>query len=194
MPHLTKVLALAVCSASLAACTHRSGSYDPNDSSTTTVVQGPMRTDTVVTSSTASTDGGMSTRMSSSSASGMHANHNEGSTEKREVHEAIHTLNRAQYVLEHASHEFGGHRAGALKAVDGALHELHKAAGQEMRRQTPHEMKLEDREIHRAVVDLERARRDMETAKHDFGGRRAETITAVDEALRELRAAEASEK
>ena len=114
--------------------------------------------------------------------------------ERREVHEAIHTLNRAKYALEHASHEFGGHRTSALKAVEGALHELHLASGQEMRRQTPREMRLEDHEIHRAVVDLERARRDMETAKHDFGGRRAETIRAVDETLRELRAAEAGDK
>ena len=114
--------------------------------------------------------------------------------ERREIHSAINTLNRAKHVLEHAGHEFGGRKANALHAVDGALHELHLAAGQEMRPQTAREEKIEEHELQHAIVDMERARRDMETAKHDFGGRRAETLRAVDEALRELRLAAEHER
>jgi len=36
--------------------------------------------------------------------------------ERREVHAAIRTLERARMSLEHASHDFGGHRTTALHA------------------------------------------------------------------------------
>ena len=125
---------------------------------------------------------------------GMRGGMGGASAERRELRSAIRSLNQAKYALEHASHDFGGHRTGALKAVEGALHELHLASGQEARPQTAREEKLEGMEVHRAVTDLERARRDMETAKHDFGGRKAETLRAVDEALHELKVAAEHEK
>ena len=119
----------------------------------------------------------------------------EGTTgERSEIFRAIHTLDRARYALEHASHEYGGHRTGALKAVDGALSELHAAAAQESRPQTARIERVEAKEIRRAVTDLEHARRDMETAKHNFGGRKTQTLRAVDAALAELRVAAENEK
>jgi hypothetical protein len=41
-----------------------------------------------------------------------------------EIHKAIHALEVAKGHLEHAAHDFGGHRADALHAVDDAIHQL----------------------------------------------------------------------
>ena len=43
------------------------------------------------------------------------------------IHEAIKALDRAKYDLQHAAHDFGGHRAEALKAVDEAIRQLNVA-------------------------------------------------------------------
>lgn len=189
---------LTLCAAAFAACSHRSGSADPNagtivsTSTTIDTIRPPAATSTysnATMDTSASTAAAASSRMTS-----VHAGMAAMAVERREVHAAIHTLERAKLALQHASHEFGGHRTGALRAVDDALNELHRAAGQEGAKQTPREERLEDREIHRAIVDLERARRDMESAKHDFGGRRTETLRAVDASLRELRLAAEAEK
>jgi len=41
---------------------------------------------------------------------------------------------------------------------------------------------------------LQEARRELETASHDFGGHRKEAIEAVDNAIRQLQAALQSDK
>jgi hypothetical protein len=41
-----------------------------------------------------------------------------------EIREAIASLRRAKAHLEHAAHDFGGHRVEALRATDEALHQL----------------------------------------------------------------------
>jgi hypothetical protein len=41
-----------------------------------------------------------------------------------EIREAIGSLRRAKEHLEHAAHDFGGHRVEALKATDEAIHQL----------------------------------------------------------------------
>jgi hypothetical protein len=41
-----------------------------------------------------------------------------------EIHEAIAALRRAKEHMEHAAHDFGGHRVEALKATDEAIHQL----------------------------------------------------------------------
>jgi hypothetical protein len=52
-------------------------------------------------------------------------------TERRERHpeirKAITSLERAKYALQHASHDFGGHRADALAATDKAIEQLRLA-------------------------------------------------------------------
>ncbi len=49
-------------------------------------------------------------------------------TEKNERHPAIRAaikaLERAKYDLEHADHDFGGHRAEALESVNRAMEQL----------------------------------------------------------------------
>lgn len=44
-----------------------------------------------------------------------------------EIEAAIDALQKAKYHLEHAAHDFGGHRADALKSVDNALAQLRLA-------------------------------------------------------------------
>ncbi|MGC1483019.1 MAG: hypothetical protein WA789_04430 [Candidatus Acidiferrum sp.] len=41
-----------------------------------------------------------------------------------EIHEAIEALRHAKEHLEHASHDFGGHRVEAIRATDAAIHQL----------------------------------------------------------------------
>ena len=41
-----------------------------------------------------------------------------------EIREAIGALRRAKGNMEHAAHDFGGHRVEALRATDEAIHQL----------------------------------------------------------------------
>ena len=41
-----------------------------------------------------------------------------------EIREAIAALRRAKEHMEHAAHDFGGHRVEAIHATDAALHQL----------------------------------------------------------------------
>jgi hypothetical protein len=41
-----------------------------------------------------------------------------------EIREALGALRNARAHLEHAAHDFGGHRVDALKATDEAIHQL----------------------------------------------------------------------
>jgi hypothetical protein len=41
-----------------------------------------------------------------------------------EIREAIGALRNAKAHLEHAAHDFGGHRVEAIKAIDDSLHQL----------------------------------------------------------------------
>jgi len=43
------------------------------------------------------------------------------------IRAAINALEKAKFDLEHAAHDFGGHRVEALKAVDYALKQLREA-------------------------------------------------------------------
>ena len=41
-----------------------------------------------------------------------------------EIREAIGALRRAKEHMEHAAHDFGGHRVEAIRATDEAIHQL----------------------------------------------------------------------
>ncbi len=41
-----------------------------------------------------------------------------------EIREAIASLRRAKEHMEHAAHDFGGHRVEAIRATDVAIHQL----------------------------------------------------------------------
>ncbi len=44
--------------------------------------------------------------------------------EHPEIHDALASLRHAREHLEHAAHDFGGHRAEALRATDEAIRQL----------------------------------------------------------------------
>jgi len=44
-----------------------------------------------------------------------------------EIRRAIEALERAKAHLQHAAHDFGGHRVEAIEAIDRALQQLHQA-------------------------------------------------------------------
>jgi hypothetical protein len=44
-----------------------------------------------------------------------------------EIDDAVRLLNQAQNRLNHAAHDFGGHRVAAMDHISKALDELHKA-------------------------------------------------------------------
>jgi hypothetical protein len=194
-----------ICAAGAAACHHNARVSDPND-----VAYRPDTTTSVMSSSTssssaASSDAAPSVGYADSTSSATRTSSTSDMTrgrsarggmrgERSEIYRAIRTLDGAKYSLEHASHEYGGHRTSALKAVDVALSELHTASAQEARPHTARNERVEAKELRQAVTELERARHDMETAKHDFGGRKTETLRAVDAALSELRVAAENEK
>lgn len=41
-----------------------------------------------------------------------------------EIREALESLHHAKEHLEHAAHDFGGHRVDAIHAIDEAIHQL----------------------------------------------------------------------
>jgi hypothetical protein len=41
-----------------------------------------------------------------------------------EIHDALNSLRHAREHLEHAAHDYGGHRADALRATDEAIRQL----------------------------------------------------------------------
>ena len=49
-------------------------------------------------------------------------------------------------------------------------------------------------ELHAAMAALERAKKDLEKASSDYGGHKAESIKAIDEAIKHLKLAEEYDK
>ena len=41
-----------------------------------------------------------------------------------EIEDALHALDRAKDHLQHAAHDFGGHRVDAIRAIEEAKHQL----------------------------------------------------------------------
>jgi hypothetical protein len=41
-----------------------------------------------------------------------------------QIHEALEALRSSKQHLEHAAHDFGGHRVEAIRAIDEAIHQL----------------------------------------------------------------------
>ena len=41
-----------------------------------------------------------------------------------EIHAAIDSLRHAREHLDHAAHDFGGHKVDAIRAIDDAIHQL----------------------------------------------------------------------
>ena len=143
----------------LAGCHHRQpmeeqGPVTTTTTTSTTTNMEPVASSTSSTSTSSTSPMPMSEPRRPASGSEMH---NDMRMEGREVHLAIASLERVRHELEHAGHEFGGRKGGALKATDAALHELRLVRGQEARderagMESPRERRREERELHVALV------------------------------------------
>jgi hypothetical protein len=112
------------------------------------------------------------------------------------LHVALHELRMARAELKAAGHNFGGHKAEAVKAIDAALGEIEaglRAIGEDTEGQAPPAEALKKYKsfphIHHAVDALRDGREALENAKTNFGGHRAAAIREVNHALEELRLA-----
>jgi hypothetical protein len=125
------------------------------------------------------------------------------------IHAALRELREAKEELKTAAHDFGGHRADAVDAVEHAIKQLRKAlesdpGAREAKRSekeagteasTGEAKHGEGRQaeqgehhphIRAALKELREAKAELETAAHDFGGHRADAIKAVEHAIRQL--------
>jgi hypothetical protein len=190
----------------LAGCQHRRTEPESSMAPAPIVRSDVASVDTVTTySSSASYNSPMSSSSAMSSAptrtTGMANGTMAGDmrSERREVRSGITALERARRELEASKTDFGGRRGEATKAVDAALKELRMAGGQETRdartgTETRREERVEGKELHLALADLERARADMDHATHNFNGRRTQALAAVDTAIKEIRRAAEHER
>jgi hypothetical protein len=60
----------------------------------------------------------------SAAAPALHANANATPEPHPEIRAAIESLRHAREHLNHAAHDFGGHKVEAIKSIDEAIHQL----------------------------------------------------------------------
>lgn len=106
---------------------------------------------------------------------------------------ALGEMKEARTELREAAHDFGGHRAKALQALDYAVEQMDlalRAVGVDATfvpakpevykgyKHCPH--------IHHALTELRHAREQLKDAAHDFRGHRVKALEAVDGAIAQL--------
>jgi esterase/lipase superfamily enzyme len=110
------------------------------------------------------------------------------------MHHALRELRETRIELKEAAHDFGGHRAKALEAVDVAIGQIDKAlraAGDNIKgagKVDPgiYKKYTHHPHLHHAIHELREARTELQDAKHDFGGHRAKALRDVDYAIEQL--------
>ena len=112
------------------------------------------------------------------------------------LHHALWELRDAHKEITEAKHDFGGHRQKALAAVDDAIKQIDlalKNAGDNTKgAPTRGDLKAEYRKykhnphMHHALVECKHAHRQLQEAKHDFGGHRTAAIRDVNHAITQI--------
>jgi len=119
----------------------------------------------------------------------------EGTEGHPHMHASLAELKEARRELKEAAHDFGGHRAEALKAVDAAIKQMRQAlevapggvpAKAVAPAAPPVEAGVKHPHIRAALAELKGAQTELKEAAHDFGGHRAEALEAVDAAIKHL--------
>jgi len=117
--------------------------------------------------------------------------------------ESIQTLRVARVTLENADHDYGGHRADAVKDITGAIHQLRKALefahkekgapkGEKKKDKTtaPKEPQaVSDAQLAATIPTLVQTASLLKMADHDYGGHRAQAVTDLEAAVRQLQKA-----
>jgi len=119
--------------------------------------------------------------------------------------EAIHLLKSIKLTLEGADHDYGGHRAQAVKDIGQAEKQLHEALMYIHKQHAktgsttakgkgtgknnnphPEPQKLSDAELASSVPVLHQTVVMLEKADHDYGGHRAKAVTDLKAAVTQL--------
>jgi hypothetical protein len=121
--------------------------------------------------------------------------------------EGLAILHQTKVMLDQADHDYGGHRAAAVKAVTAAHHQLKKA----LEFQTKHKIQpgggggkvgggghepqaQSDMQLGVSIATLKKTVAVLEGADHDYGGHRVGAIRDINIAIKELQAALKFEK
>ena len=109
------------------------------------------------------------------------------------LHHALWELRDARKELKESKHNFGGHKEKAILAIDDAIKNLDLALknhGQNIKGEpTRGDLKEEYRKykhhphLHHALHECRHAHKQLEEAKHDFGGHRTNALRDVHHAI-----------
>ena len=127
--------------------------------------------------------------------------------EDRPIHEAHRSLLMARHALDHAAHEFAGHRTKAHQATEDALQQVDQALGRrwendkltDSQKSEVEEQFRKRGDDPRGVMEigldhLQTAKAQLTAAAHDYEGHRARAVELVEKAIHEVHAGLASEK
>jgi hypothetical protein len=109
------------------------------------------------------------------------------------LHVALYELRHARTELKEARHDFGGHRAEALEALDGAITQIERAlraVGDNVKgiepRKDVYKRYGNHPHIRQALVEAREARTELKEASHDYKGHREKAVRALDEVIDQL--------
>jgi hypothetical protein len=108
--------------------------------------------------------------------------------------QALATLHTTKLVLEGANHDYGGHRAAAVRAIGGAQHQLRLALGIKAgakgnkgpKDPMPEPQDLSDMQLTNAIPVLRTTIATLNNANHDYKGHRADAVRDLTEAINQL--------
>ncbi len=115
--------------------------------------------------------------------------------------DSIHSLRVARLTLEAADHDYGGHRADAVKDIGAAIKEMklaleavHKGKlipkGDRKKEKAGNEPQaVSDAQLAATVPTLEQTALLLKMASTDFGGHRAQAVADLESAVRQLKKA-----
>jgi len=121
-------------------------------------------------------------------------------TSNQQLAKALHVLQWVKKTLEGADHDYGGHRADAVKAVGAAHHQLKlalefvqkgagagkPAAGTGKPAAGSEPQAISNMELKDAIPVLKATITLLQKADHDYGGHRADAVRDLEAAVKEL--------
>ena len=124
----------------------------------------------------------------------------------KQLRQAIGVLRSAKLTLEMADHDYGGHRVAAVRDIKAAMHQLRlalesghkkpktgtgakKGPVQPKGSRPPEPQAVSDQQLVDAIPVLKQTIAVLHKANHDYGGHRAQAVTDLRAAIRQLEAA-----
>jgi L-lactate utilization protein LutB len=109
------------------------------------------------------------------------------------LHAALYEMRHARTELQDAKHDFGGHRAKALEAMDEAISQIDKAlkaVGDNIKASDPgkgtYKAYANHPHIRHALHEAREARAELNAAAHDYKGHREKAVVALDRVIDQL--------